>query len=166
MAWGRGEQGALLYARARVTKGEHLSCYGASAGACTAGTADGPGVRRAHSVRTAARHHGSRLLGQRHVSGCVDLGRRTTSSREVVGKARRLGRRGSAGTGWRRAARGRATSRRTSARPDTVLLGLLLKLIFSKNLNTTRPNFEYESYRSSYPLSIPKSLYGVFLHRF
>jgi hypothetical protein len=60
----------------------------------------------------------------------------------------------------------RATSQRAGARLDTVLLGLPLKLIFSENLNTTRPNFEYESYRSSYPLSIPKRLYGVFLHRF
>jgi hypothetical protein len=146
-----------------VTTRRYLPCYGASTGACTAGATDRPGVRRAHGTRTTARLEVSWAEAR---IGRVDLGQRTALGREVIGKARGHGRRGSAGAGRQCAAPRRATSRRTGARPDTVLLGLPLKLFFSKNLNTTRPNFEYESYRSSYPLRIPKRLYGVFLHRF
>jgi hypothetical protein len=73
------------------------------------------------------------IVGRRGPRAAHSLGRR---SRREGARARpsRVGR--------RRAARGCATSRHASARPDTVLLGLLLKSIFSKNLNTTRPNFE------------------------
>jgi hypothetical protein len=85
---------------------------------------------------------------------------------EASGRRAGHGHRGSAGAGRRRTAHGHAMSRCAGAQPGTVLLSLSLKLNYSKNLNTTRPNFEYESYRSSYPLSFSKRLYGVFLHRF
>jgi hypothetical protein len=64
---GGGEHMAPLYTRElgwrRVTTEEHLPCYGASAGACTTSSADGPGVRRAHGACTAAWRRGSRRPG-------------------------------------------------------------------------------------------------------
>jgi hypothetical protein len=53
----REAQGGFKYQRARVTTddgGEASPCYGGSTDVRTAGAADGPGVRRAHDVGTAA----------------------------------------------------------------------------------------------------------------
>jgi hypothetical protein len=134
MAWGRGESRAALYTCElgwrRVTTGRYLPCYGASTGARTVGAADGPGVRRAHGARTAAWRRGSRRPGAERASGGVDLGQRTASGWGVVGKARRHGRRGSAGAGRRR---------RGALAPDlTQFVGPTFEIEFLQN-------FEYNS---------------------
>jgi hypothetical protein len=153
MAWGRRAHGALIYTRARVTAGDdgEASAVLRRLGRCTYGWHRGRTGGPPHVRRRGGEVRG--VLGHRRASVCVGLGLR---SRQEGARAR------PSRVGQRR----RATLRRGGARPDTILLGLPLKLNLSKNLNTTHPKFEYESYTSSYPLPFSKRLYGVFLHRF
>jgi hypothetical protein len=104
--------------------------------------------------------------------------------RDVLGKLRGLGRRAASGGGGLRrrmgadtegqgqAAHGRghgvAARRRGSERGQLVfvLLSLGLNMNNFRILNRSVPNFEYESYRSHYPLQLSRKPYRVFLNRF
>jgi hypothetical protein len=61
--------------------------------------------------------------------------------------------------GRRAGARDVASRRRPG---QTALLVTSLKMIFSKILYISAPNFEYESCRSSFPIPLSKRLYRVF----
>jgi hypothetical protein len=80
--------------------GEHLPCYGASAGARTADTADGLGVRRAHSARLEASWEKASVgrCGLRAPHGLGQRWRRegaraqpSRAGRSTTGDARRAG---------------------------------------------------------------------------
>jgi hypothetical protein len=132
-------------------------------------TADGPMVRRMHSARTAWRRGGVWHGAIRSVLGCgaslgkaCGLWRRATSVGGALGGARvRTPRARTRGRG--------VTARRRGAergRPIFNLLSLSLNTIYSKILNKSEQNFEYENCRSHCPLQLSQRPYGVFLNRF
>jgi hypothetical protein len=162
MAWGIRAHGALIYTRARVTAGDDggasvvLRRLGRRMYGRRCGQTWGPLHARCAYGGVAARFEASWGRGERREAWASGSAR----PRAEESSGRR------AGTAIKGRPAPAGDARRAGARPDTMLLNLVLKLNFSKNLNKSALTVEHESCTSNYPLSLSKRLYGVFLHRF